>query len=153
MTFAKLPAGTRGKKMPPRVLLKVLMPVMERVHRRAGDRFHGADLMYLTTVGAKSGKERTNPVARFADGRGGWWICASSGGTAVHPAWYHNIAAHPDRVQAEVEGRRRRVTVEQLSGADYDEAWTAIVRQAKNFEGYRTNTDRVLPVLRLTPVN
>jgi hypothetical protein len=53
------------------------MPIMEWFHRRSGDRFRGSDLLYLTTVGARTGERRTNPVARFDDGRGGWLVVAS----------------------------------------------------------------------------
>jgi len=130
-----------------------MMPVLMRVHRRQGDRFQGQDLLYLTTVGAKSGERRTNPVARFDDGGGGWVIVASAGGTAKHPGWYHNIAAHPDQIRAEVAGRTHRVGVEQLEGEARERAWAAVVAASPRFEGYLEKTDRVLPVLRLTPLD
>jgi deazaflavin-dependent oxidoreductase (nitroreductase family) len=129
------------------------MPLMMRVHRRQGDRFQGQDLLYLTTVGAKSGQQRTNPVARFDDGGGGWIVVASAGGTAQHPGWYHNIAAHPDQVQAEVAGRTYHVSVDQLEGEARERAWAVVVASQPRFEGYTTKTDRVLPVLRLTPLD
>jgi deazaflavin-dependent oxidoreductase (nitroreductase family) len=151
MTFQKLPSGTRGARTPPAPLLRLLKPLMFRMHRRAGNRFRGNDLLYLTTVGARSGQQRTTPVASFPDG-GGWLIVASAGGTARHPAWYHNIAAHPDQVWAEVTGTRQRVTVEQLEGEERDRAWTQIIARAPDFDAYTTKTDRTLPVLRLRPM-
>jgi deazaflavin-dependent oxidoreductase (nitroreductase family) len=78
------------------------------------------NLLYLTTTGAHSGRQRTTPVARFDDGAGGWYVVASAGGSASHPDWYHNLAAHPDQVWAEVGRAKRRVRVEQLSGAERD---------------------------------
>jgi deazaflavin-dependent oxidoreductase (nitroreductase family) len=128
-----------------------MMPLMLRLHRRGGDRFSGMDLVYLTTVGARSGQSRTTAVARFDDGRGGWYVVASAGGAAQHPAWYHNIAAHPDQVIAEVTGTRHRVTVEQLQDDARDQAWATITAQAPRFSTYLDKTDRTLPVLRLTP--
>ena len=127
------------------------MPLMLWMHRRSRDRFSGMDLMYLTTVGARTGQSRTTAVARFDDGQGGWYVVASAGGAAQHPAWYHNIAAHPDQVTAEVTGTRHRVTVEQLQGDTRDRAWAAIATQAPRFSTYLNKTDRTLPVLRLTP--
>ena len=153
MAVHRLPGGTRGARTPPRRLLAVLMPIMEWVHRRTGDRFRGSDLLYLTTVGAKTGERRTNPVARFDDGTGGWLVVASFGGAARHPGWYHNIAAHPDRVQVEVRGVTHRVTVEQLEGPAYDTAWAHITARSPSFLEYVDKTDRRLPVLRLTPVD
>jgi deazaflavin-dependent oxidoreductase (nitroreductase family) len=153
MPVERLPGGTRGTRQPPGWLAKIMTPILMRVHRRQGDRFQGQDLLYLTTVGAKSGERRTNPVARFDDGGGGWIVVASAGGTANHPGWYHNIVAHPDQVQAEVAGRTHRVTAEQLDGEARDRAWAAVVSASPRFQGYTEKTDRVLPVLRLTPAD
>jgi deazaflavin-dependent oxidoreductase (nitroreductase family) len=153
MPVEKLPGGTRGNRQPPGWLGKIMMPILMRVHRRQGDRFQGQDLVYLTTVGARSGERRTNPVARFDDGSGGWVVVASAGGTAKHPGWYHNIVAHPDQVQAEVAGRTHRVSVDQLHGEERERAWAAVVAASPRFEGYLEKTDRVLPVLRLTPLD
>jgi deazaflavin-dependent oxidoreductase (nitroreductase family) len=152
MPVQKLPAGTRGSRQPPGFLGRLFTPLMIRVHRRSGDRFHGIDLLYLTTVGAKTGERRTTPIARFDDGGGGWVVVASAGGTAKHPGWYHNVCAHPDQVWTEVSGATQHVRVDQLEGEDRERAWAAVVARAPRFEGYTTKTDRVLPVLRLTPV-
>jgi deazaflavin-dependent oxidoreductase (nitroreductase family) len=151
MPIQMSPGGTRGARTPPKLLMKVLMPLMERIHRRSGDRFRGGDLLYLTTVGAKTGQRRTNPVARFDDGRGGWLVVASFGGAAQHPGWYHNIAAHPDQVWAEVAGVTHQVEAEQLAGAEHDAAWAFVTARSPSFLGYRDKTDRHIPVLRLTP--
>lgn len=151
MTIDKIPTGTRGARVPSRRLLKLILPFMERLHRRKGDRFKGQELLYLKTLGARSGEERHHPVARFDDGAGGWWIVASFGGAAQHPAWYHNVAAHPESVRVEIEGRVRPVTVTQLDGTEREAAWTRITAAAPTFLDYQKNTDRLLPVLRLTP--
>lgn len=153
MAIEKLPGGTRGSRTPPSLLGKIMTPVMVRIHRRSGDRFGGMDLLYLTTVGARSGARRKTPVARFDDGAGGWIIVASAGGAAQHPSWYHNIAAHPDQVHVEVGGTEHRVLVQQLEGEERAEAWSRVVQHSNRFEGYTTKTDRRLPVLRLTPVS
>jgi deazaflavin-dependent oxidoreductase (nitroreductase family) len=127
------------------------MPIMKRIHRRTGDRFRGSDLLYLTTIGARSGRRRVNPVARFDDGKGGWLVVASFGGAARHPGWYHNIAAHPVQVWAEVSGTTYRVDTEQLDGTAHDDAWAQITAQSPSFLEYADKTDRHIPVLRLTP--
>jgi deazaflavin-dependent oxidoreductase (nitroreductase family) len=152
MALQKLPAGSRGARQPPGFLGRIFTPLMIRIHRRSGNRFQGLDLVYLTTVGARSGQRRTTPVARFDDGGGGWIVVASAGGTANHPAWYHNIVAHPDQVWAEVGGKTHRVAVDQLEREERERAWAVVVARAPRFQGYTTKTDRVLPVLRLTPV-
>jgi len=152
MSVQKPPVGTRGTRTPPRLLGKLVLPLMMRIHRRSGDRFGGMDLLYLTTLGARSGELRTTPVARFDDGGGGWIVVASAGGAAGHPGWYHNIAANPEQVWAEVSGTKHHVDVEQLEGELRDRVWALITERAPRFDGYLAKTDRQLPVLRLTPV-
>jgi deazaflavin-dependent oxidoreductase (nitroreductase family) len=152
MPIQRLPGGTRGARTPPPLLLtKVLMPIMQRIHRRTGDRFRGSDLLYLTTIGARTGQRRVNPVARFDDGKGGWFVVASFGGAARHPGWYHNIAAYPEQLWVEASGTTHRVDAEQLDGTAHDDAWAEITSQAPSFLEYADKTDRHIPVLRLTP--
>ena len=76
---------------------------------------------------------------------------ASAAGAARNPAWYHNIAAHPDTVKIEVDGRTVAVTAEQLHGAARDQAWQQITAAAPRFGLYQRKTDRELPVIRLIP--
>ena len=152
MTIKKLPAGTRGARAMPGFLARFMMPLMIRQHRRNGDRFQGSDILYLGTIGAKSGQPRTTPVVRVVDGDS-WLICASAAGSASHPAWYHHIVAHPDQVHAEVGGVRHHVVVEQLSGADRERGWVMLTQQLPRFTGYAKKTDREMPLLRLTPAD
>ena len=110
----------------------------------------GFNALILTTIGRKSGAERTNPVGWFPGKDGSWLIVASAAGATANPAWYYNIAAHPDKVRIEVEGRRTvAVTAEQLHGAERTEAWEQIVATVPRFGQYQQKTDRELPVIRL----
>jgi deazaflavin-dependent oxidoreductase (nitroreductase family) len=61
------------------------------------------------------------------------------------------MAAHPDEVTVEMEGRTIAVTAEQLHGAERDKAWQQITTAAPRFAQYEQKTDRVLPVIRLVP--
>jgi deazaflavin-dependent oxidoreductase (nitroreductase family) len=123
---------------------------MIRHHRRSGDEFRGRAVLYLTTVGARTGKQRLSAVGYEPDGAGAWLVVASFGGAAHNPGWYHNIAAHPDQVWIEVDGRRHHVRAEQLEGSRRAEAWARIVASRPSMGGYQEKTDRILPVLRLT---
>lgn len=153
MSFQKTPGGTRGARTPgSNPVVRFAAKAITKWHRRSGDKFQGMDLLYLTTVGAKSGQERQSTVSRFADGQDAWLIVASAGGSAQHPAWYHNIAAHPDQVYAEFGGQRFRVNPEQLSGEARAQAWQRITALQPRYAGYETKTDRPIPVIRLTKV-
>jgi deazaflavin-dependent oxidoreductase (nitroreductase family) len=151
MSFQKPPGGTRGARVPPsNAVTRALNRVAMSWHRRSGDKFQGQDLLYLTTVGAKTGQKRKTAVARFPDGEDAWLVVASAAGSAHHPAWYHNIAAHPDQVWIEFGGRQLRVTPAQLDGEARAQAWQRITQLQPRYAGYEKKTDRAIPVLRLS---
>ncbi len=55
----------------------------------------GDPIVVITSVGAKSGNLRKNPVMRVE--RDGTYVAiASKGGSDDNPEWYHNFLAHPE---------------------------------------------------------
>ncbi len=151
MTFQKTPGGSRGARgAGSNAVTRAIMRAMTSWHRRSGDKFQGMDLLYLTTVGAKTGQKRQSTVARFPDGEDAWLVVASAGGSAHHPAWYHNIAAHPDQVWIEFGGRQQQVTPMQLDGDTRAQAWKRITQLQPRYASYQQKTDRVIPVIRLS---
>ena len=150
MTFEKTPGGTRGgRALQANALTRAITRLITSWHRRSGDRFQGMDLLYLTTVGAKSGQKRQSTVTRFPAGEDSWLVVASAGGSVHNPAWYHNIAAHPDQVWIEFGGREIRVTPTQLAGDERAQAWERITESQPRYAGYQRKTDRPIPVIRL----
>jgi deazaflavin-dependent oxidoreductase (nitroreductase family) len=107
--------------------------------------------LVLTTVGARSGQRREAHLTAFPEGDG-WLVVASKGGDPAHPAWYHNMARHPDQVWVQVGKLRTRVKPESLTGPDRARAWQRVVSEYPNYRAYETKTDREIPVVRLTPV-
>jgi deazaflavin-dependent oxidoreductase (nitroreductase family) len=107
--------------------------------------------LVLTTIGRKSGLERQTPVGWSPGQDDSWLIVASAAGAARNPAWYHNLATHPDQVWIELLGRKVAVTAEQLHGAERDQAWRQITTAAPRFAAYQEATDRELPIIRLVP--
>ncbi len=144
-------AGTRGARQPNGWVFRQVNKLMASRVRRGGGKVLGFNALVLITVGRKTGAERRAPVGWFPGPDGSWLIVASAAGAAGNPAWYYNIAAHPDRVQIEMNGRKMRVTAEQLHGAQRTEAWQQITAAASRFAGYQDKTDRELPVIRLVP--
>jgi deazaflavin-dependent oxidoreductase (nitroreductase family) len=143
--------GTRGARQPGGFVFRWGNKVMAgRIHK-GGAKFLGFNALVLTTVGRKSGVERTTPVGWFPGQDGSWLIVASAGGAAGNPAWYYNIAAHPDQVQIDVEGRTVAVVAEQLHGTERADAWQQIITSAPRFAQYQVKTDRELPIIRLMP--
>jgi deazaflavin-dependent oxidoreductase (nitroreductase family) len=73
---------------------------------REGGTLEGRPVVILTMTGATSGKIRKTPVMRI-ESDGTYLAVASDGGAPRHPAWYHNLIAHPDvRLTAWLEARR-----------------------------------------------
>ncbi len=150
MTFSH-PRGTRGSRPPHgRVVRWVNRFAMGRI-RRSGGTFMGMNTLILTTVGRKSGQPRSTPVGWFAgpdDDR--WIIVASAAGARSNPAWYLNLAAHPDRVTIELAGESIPVTARELHDTERDDTWATITAAAPRFAQYEQKTDRQLPVIELT---
>ena len=145
-------AGTRGSRQPSGSLARWGNKLMSgRIRRKKNGMFMGFNALVLTTVGRKSGLERTNPVGWFPAQDGGWLIVASAAGAAGNPAWYYNIAAHPNQVQIEVQGRKVAVVADQLHGPEREQAWQQIIAASPRFAKYQQKTDRELPIIHLAP--
>src|SRR5579864_4205292 len=86
---------------------------------KLGGPFAGAPMLLLTTTGARSGKQRTNPLAYLPDGDR-VVIFASKAGAPTNPDWYHNLRAHPD-VTIEIGEETRPVRAVVLEGSERDE--------------------------------
>jgi deazaflavin-dependent oxidoreductase (nitroreductase family) len=85
---------------------------------KVGGPFEGATLLLLHTTGAKSGKERVNPVMYFRiDGK--VLIVGSYAGADVDPAWVHNLRANP-RARVEIGTGTYDVEVRELARDERD---------------------------------
>jgi deazaflavin-dependent oxidoreductase (nitroreductase family) len=145
------PNGTRGARQPTGTMMRWVNKVATNRIRRKGGKFMGMNTLILTTIGRKSGAERTTPLGWFPGKDGTWLIVASAAGAPKNPAWYYNLAAHPDKVHIEMAGRKVAVIAEELHGTEREEAWQQITGTAPRFAEYQHKTDRELPIIRLVP--
>lgn len=141
------PRGTRGRDLPGvgKFLYRLLSPLVGRVLLRRAQ-----GLVEIVTIGAKSGKRRISTVRAFPEGGDTWLVVASFGGASNHPAWFVNIASHPDQVWLRVKGREVKVRPVTLHGVERDRAWQRITTERSSFREYETLTDREIPVVRVT---
>jgi deazaflavin-dependent oxidoreductase (nitroreductase family) len=114
-----------------------------------GGMFEHMPILLLHHTGAKSGQSRINPVAYLED-EGRYVIIASKGGAPSHPAWYHNLKAHPS-ASIEVGTQMLPVTVSEATGAERDRLFGAQAQRLPQFAEYEQKTDRTIPVIVLTP--
>jgi len=107
--------------------------------------FTGRSLLLLTTMGAKTGTERTSPLAYSRDGDR-LVVVASKGGAPTNPAWYHNLRTHPDvTVELGPETFRARATV--ADDAERRRLFDQHAAKMPAFADYERRTTRRIPVV------
>lgn len=103
----------------------------------------------LETRGARSGARRRNATIYFHDGER-VTIAASNAGSSRHPAWYHNLRAHPHVTFGGIPMRATVVDDER----ELDRLWGLADRVFPAFPSYRRNaatSGRSIPIVQLTP--
>ena len=104
-----------------------------------------APMLLLDHVGAKSGKQRTVPLLYIPDGDA-VAIIASKGGFTKHPAWYHNLRAHPE-TSVQIGRERREVRARVAEGDERERIWERAVELWPQYADYQRRTDRRIPVV------
>ena len=118
-------------------------------HGRVGGHFEGAPLLLLHSTGARSGQKRVNPMMFLRDGDR-YLVFASKAGAPDNPDWYHNLKAHPEAT-IEVGDDVIEVRAEELPRAERDQKYAEQAALFPGFADYERKTDRVIPVVALTP--
>ncbi|MGW5685701.1 nitroreductase/quinone reductase family protein [Nonomuraea sp. NPDC003754] len=113
--------------------------------------FEGARLLLLTTTGARTGARRTTPLGYLPDGDR-MLVIASAMGAPTHPAWYHNLLAHP-RVTVEDGVFTYEADAVVLEGEERDRLFDRAVEADPGWGEYQARTSRVIPVVALHPVH
>lgn len=115
---------------------------------KVGGRFEGRTLLLLHTKGAKSGRERINPLATVKDGDQ-YVVIASKGGSPTHPDWYFNVLANPD-VTVETGNDTFQAHAIVAEKPERTRLYDKMVEMMPTFDEYRRNTKREIPVIVLT---
>jgi deazaflavin-dependent oxidoreductase (nitroreductase family) len=113
--------------------------------------FVGRQLLLLTTVGSKSGENRTSPLAYTTDGDK-IVIVASMGGAPTHPFWYTNILAQPI-VTVELNGETFRARATVATPAARRRLYDQHAEMHPSFVEYEQKTSREIPVVLLERIN
>ena len=112
---------------------------------KVGGPFDGAPMLLLHTKGAKSGKDRVNPVVYQADDDR-LAVFASKGGAPTNPDWYHNLRANP-RAKVEVGTDTFDVDARVAEGDERERIWTRQKEVMPGFAEYEQKTPRQIPVV------
>jgi deazaflavin-dependent oxidoreductase (nitroreductase family) len=118
---------------------------------KVGGRFAGSDMLLLHHTGARTGVERTSPLAYQRVGES-FAIFATKAGAPENPAWYHNLLARPD-TSVEVGTETVPVKARVAEPAERDVIWERQKERAPHFAGYEEKAaPRKIPVIVLDPV-
>jgi deazaflavin-dependent oxidoreductase (nitroreductase family) len=111
--------------------------------------WNGAPILLLTTTGRKSGQPRTTPLIHARDGDD-YLVVASMGGAPQHPQWYLNLVAN---ASAQIQDRSDHIDVTARTAREDEKArlWKIVAEQWPNYDVYQSRTDRVIPVVVLSP--
>jgi deazaflavin-dependent oxidoreductase (nitroreductase family) len=112
-----------------------------------GGNFEGAPVLLLHTKGAKTGKERINPMM-YLDYEGKRYIFASYAGAPTDPDWYHNLVANP-HVTVEVGTEKFEATATPVSLDERDRIYPVQAERYPGFGEYELKTTRKIPVVEL----
>jgi len=101
-------------------------------------------------LGRKSGRTMIQGLS-YADIGGEVVVCASKGGADDSPQWYHNILA-AETVDLQIGTQAFRASWREPQGAERAKVWAFMVDCHPFYATYQTRTERVIPLLMLTPL-
>jgi deazaflavin-dependent oxidoreductase (nitroreductase family) len=109
----------------------------------------GQSTLLLSVTGRKSGLIRTTPLVYFEDGSN-YVVVGSDGAARRDPQWWKNLQEKP---QATVRVGRNKFSVRAslAAGAERARLWQIGISIIPAWAEYQTQTERILPVVVLTP--
>ena len=130
----------------------VYTPLDKLVYRLTGGR-RGLSprqtVLYLTTVGRKSGRPRRVPVLFLRDGDR-YWVMASNYGQQHHPGWSANLLANPNATIQEGD-KTCEVTARLGTSAEKQHLWPRLLDLYPAWKQYSEWTDRDFRLFCLEP--
>ena len=104
----------------------------------------GAQVVWITTLGRKSGQWRRTPLLGVRVDEG-WGIAGSNAGQERVPGWVFNVQAHAEGT-IEVDGDVRECTFRQVSGDEARDIYSRLGDSWSSYRMYERNIQREIPV-------
>ncbi|MEH6610650.1 MAG: nitroreductase/quinone reductase family protein [Halioglobus sp.] len=117
---------------------------------RFGARMGWIDVVLVTTVGRKSGKERVVPIACYPH-KDSVVVSASNSGLASHPAWYLNMQANPE-ITVKLGQQQFDAVAEEVPEEEREALWAKVVKINRHQGEYLEQSDREIPLVWLRRV-
>jgi deazaflavin-dependent oxidoreductase (nitroreductase family) len=150
-------AATQPPRVPPPWFVHTAWRVHRALYKLSGGRFlwtpankRGWGALRLTTVGRKTGKERSVIVGYLEDGPN-LVLLAMNGWDEGHPAWWRNLEAQPDAVVRLSGEAARPVHARRVEGEVRDRLWQQWVAVQPDLDAYAARRSTETPVIVLEP--
>jgi deazaflavin-dependent oxidoreductase (nitroreductase family) len=125
--------------------------LFRRTGRSLGGRVAQAPTLLLTTIGRKSGAERTTPLVYVRDGHD-FLVLAAYGGSPWNPHWLVNLRHAPTAI-IDMDGSQFEVSASEVTGNERDDLLPLMRQSIKSLATAEARTDRKIPLVRLAPTS
>lgn len=149
--------SSRAPRVPPAWFVHTFWRVHRALYRLSGGRFlwttksrRGWGAMHLTTIGRKSGQERSVIIGYLEDGDD-LFALAMNGWDEGHPAWWLNLVARPDTVVRLAGEPPRPVHARAATGEERDRLWQRWRAVDPDLDGYAARRSTETPVVVFEP--
>jgi len=114
-----------------------------------GHEWNGLRTLVLATTGRRTGEPRRTCLIYGTSGDD-FVVVASKGGADRDPAWFKNLQAEPT-VGVQAGTRRFTARARVASSEERERLWAQMARIFPLYDEYAQKTDRVIPIVLLTP--
>ena len=128
----------------------VFVSLYRLTHGKVGGRVQGLQVLLLTTIGRKTGKQRTTPLGYFME-EDNYIVTASNAGFDKHPAWFHNLRDDP-RVTIEIQDRQLEAEAKVAPPEKRSALWSKLISLSPAYANYAKKTSREIPLVILHPL-
>lgn len=111
----------------------------------------GAQVVWITTLGRKSGDWRSTPLLAVPVD-GGWGIAGSNAGQERIPGWVFNVEAH-DRGRISIDGNEIAAIFTRVEGELKERIYSGLISQWSAYDMYQRNIKRDIPVFLVKPAD
>jgi deazaflavin-dependent oxidoreductase (nitroreductase family) len=114
-----------------------------------GHESNGVYTLVLATTGRRTGEPRRTCLIYGTSGDD-FVVVGSKGGADQDPDWFKNLQADPG-AGVQIADRRFNARARVATATERERLWPVMVRIFPLYEEYAQKTDRVIPIVLLTP--
>jgi len=133
-----------------RSILHIFVSLYRSTHGKFGGRIQGLQVLLLTTIGRKTGEQRTTPLGYFMEDDN-YVVTASNAGFDTHPAWFHNLRTN-SHVTIEIKDQQMQAEAQVAPPEKRNVLWSKLIALSPAYANYATKTSREIPLVILHPL-